>query len=55
MDLLVGMKLGAGTGGTLARMEITLRHGLTLPEVVSKSMSSYVVSKSMSSYQKPGT
>jgi hypothetical protein len=46
MDLLVGMRFGAGTGGALTRMDITLGHGLTFPEVSSESMSSY---------QKPGT
>jgi hypothetical protein len=46
MDLLVGMRFGAGTGGALALMGITLGHGLTLPEVSLGSMPSY---------QKPGT
>jgi hypothetical protein len=46
MDLPVGMQVGAGTGGALALMDITLRHGLTLSEVSSESMPSY---------QKPGT
>jgi hypothetical protein len=41
MDLLVGMGFGAGTGGALALMEITLGHGLTLSEASSESMSSY--------------
>jgi hypothetical protein len=46
VDLLVGMGLGAGTGGALALIEIALGHGLAFPEVSSESMSSY---------QKPGT
>ncbi|HLG68080.1 MAG TPA: hypothetical protein VKV36_09460 [Acidimicrobiales bacterium] len=46
MDLSVGMRIGAGTGGALALMDITLRHGLTLPEVSSVAVPSY---------QKPGT
>src|SRR5262249_53769961 len=46
VDLPVGMEIGAGTGGALALVNITLRHGLTLLEVSSKSMPSY---------QKPGS
>jgi hypothetical protein len=46
MDLPVGMQIGAGTGPALALIDITLRHGLTLPEVSSESMPSY---------QKPGS
>lgn len=43
--LRVGMQLGAGTARTLARMDITLGQGRTLPESSSASMPSY---------QKPG-
>ena len=46
MDLLIGMRLGAGTGGALAVVGITLEHGLTFPEVSSMAMPAY---------QKPGT
>ncbi|QDV39211.1 hypothetical protein ElP_71750 (plasmid) [Tautonia plasticadhaerens] len=41
MDLLIGMWLGAGTGGALARMDVTLGHGRAFPVVSSESMSSY--------------
>ena len=46
VDLPVGMGVGAGTGGARALMDVTLRHGLTLPEVSSMAMPAY---------QKPGT
>jgi hypothetical protein len=41
MDLPVGMEIGASTGGALALMDLTLRHGRTLPEVSSVAIPSY--------------
>jgi hypothetical protein len=46
VDLPVGVGVGGSTGGAPALMDITLRHGLTLPEVSSVAMPAY---------QKPGT
>jgi hypothetical protein len=32
VGFLIGMRLGVGTGGALALVDITLRHGFTLPD-----------------------